>query len=186
MSNENKFCPNCGTDLEGGKTCSKCGFELDKGQNSVDYKNTNVNVWETIEKYVVLAGKYAWIFLLINMIAYIIAGISTIVVTVATSKATGISASFGLLWTGIWMILGAIISGALLYFFVLPFSKKIVAKDYAYLVNDVILFGKIRVPKMLLIGIILEIFSQGWGGLFVLIPAICICFLGPVYMNWRA
>ncbi len=186
MSNENKFCPNCGTDLEGGTTCSKCGFALDKEESSSEYGNTNVNVWNAIEKYVVLAGKYSWVFLLINMISYIIAGISAIVAEVALSNLTGGSTSFGLLWAGIWMILGAIVSGALLYFFVLPFSKKVGAKDYPYLTNDVMLFGKIRMPKMLILGIILEIFTQGWGGLLVLMPGLCICFLGPVYMRWRA
>lgn len=174
LENETKFCPNCGFDLTEGEASAK-PTPTSSHVKSGTYQNTNENVWKTIEKYVVFAGQYSWVFIVINIIVYLITALGAI-----------IGLNFVGLWVGIWMLISILISGAILIFWVFPFSKKIAQHDYAYLINNVILFGKLRVPKMLLIGIILEIFTQGWGGLLVLIPALCICFLGPEFMRWRA
>ncbi|WP_457557975.1 hypothetical protein [Candidatus Harpocratesius sp.] len=197
MSTKQKFCPNCGAQMNGNTVCSQCGFdfkaELDKSQKTrtsnepgtIPYENTNVNVWNTIEKYMVFMGKWSWIVLIANILAYLIYGIISIVGGFALNRTWGTNIGGAAIASGIWMIIGAILTGILLYLIVIPFSRKIGAKNYTFLVNDVIILGKLRIPKMLLWGIVIEIFSQGWGGLFILVPALCICFLGPAYMRWR-
>lgn len=196
MATEQKFCPNCGAVIDGGSICGQCGFDLSAQneeptttnihgtEHTIPYENTNVNVWNTIEKYVVFIGKWSWLGLIANILVYLVSGIIAIVGGIALNN-TFAGSGGPLIATGVWALIGAVLTGLILTFFVLPFSKKIGAKDYTFLVNDVVVLGKIRIPKMLLLGIILEFFSQGWGGLFVLIPALCICFLGPAYMRWR-
>ncbi|RLI63706.1 MAG: hypothetical protein DRO88_09235 [Promethearchaeia archaeon] len=197
MSTEQKFCPNCGAILEGKSICSQCGFDMESQADAntkintadapgmISYENTNKNVWNTIEKYVVFTGKWSWLVLIGNILVYLIAGIIALIGGIALNRNIGGNIGNAAIGSGIWMMIGAILSGLLIFFFVLPFSKKIAARDYNFLVNDVVVLGKLRLPKMLLLGIILEVFTQGWGGLFVLVPALCICFLGPAYMRWR-
>ena len=203
MANEKKFCANCGSIISNGNVCSKCGYNQDDGtpepqepnnanttQNSTGqagttyaYENTNVNTWNTIENAVVFAGKFSWILVIINVIAYIITAIANFV-AIAAAVAADIPLPIPVI-TPVWYLIGAVASVAFSIIFVLPFSKRVANREWHFLVNDVIIIGNIRVPKMIIIGIIVEIFGQGWGGLFVLLPAILICFLGPAYMQWR-
>ncbi len=91
---------------------------------------------------------------------------------------------YGLVGGFVWAILGGVISLFLAGIFIKPFAIGCSNKDWAGLLNDVWIFGKKQVPKMLVVGILLEIFSDGWGGLLVLIPAIVIIILGPVKHQW--
>ncbi|MEJ2251772.1 MAG: hypothetical protein P8Y97_19205 [Candidatus Lokiarchaeota archaeon] len=125
--------------------------------------------WSKLEPIAYNLGKYAWILALINGIIYIIWGIIDIVGYSIGSWYFGIGAYF--LSTAIWYLIGGIIVILLGFFVVKPrFSDKCAAKDWDFLLNDVLLLGNFRFPKMLLWAIILEIFSIGWGGLFILIP----------------
>ena len=86
-----------------------------------------------------------------------------------------------------WGIISTILEILLSWFWVKPkFSDKCVARDWDGLLDDVLLLGEFRIPWMLVMGILLEIFGYGWIGLTVLGPAIVIIFFGPRQpYNWR-
>lgn len=88
---------------------------------------------------------------------------------------------------GIWLIICAILIGILTLFIVKPrFSDKCASKDWDFLLNDVLVIGNVRIPWMLIIGIIIEILGLWWwGGLAILIPMIFLLVAGPKPYNWK-
>lgn len=120
--------------------------------------------WENTEPLVQTLGKWAWIVALVNGLLYLILSI---------------------LWLDIVDIIFSIITIIIALVYVKPrFSTKCIAKDWDYLYNDVLVLGNIRIPWMLIMGILLEIFGQWWGGALVLICAIILLFFGPKPYNW--
>ncbi len=85
-----------------------------------------------------------------------------------------------------WFI-GGTIAIVFAFAFIKPrFSNKWKEEDYDYLFNDVIKIGKLRIPLMLIIGIILEILMSWWSGLFFLfIPLLLLIFMGPKEYKWK-
>lgn len=157
------------------------------------------SIWKTLEDYVILVGKWAWVICLINGIIYIIAGIwglSWLSALTAEAASYGEYGTYALTYaqaeinylTGLytWYIIGGIITIILSYFYVkLRFSDKIANKDWDFLYNDVLEIGNFRIPLMLIFGIIFEIFGQWWGGVPILFPAIVLLFFGPKEYNWK-
>ena len=87
----------------------------------------------------------------------------------------------------IWMIISGIIAILISFFIILPkFSMKCSKKDWDSLINWVMPLGNIRFPWMLFWGIILDIFSYGYGGLAVIVPALVLIFAGPTKYEWKA
>ena len=67
------------------------------------------------------------------------------------------------------------------------FSNKCAAKDWDSLHNWTLNLGGIRLPWMLIWGIIIDIFSWWyWGGLVIIIPALFLIFAGPKKYEWKA
>ena len=114
-------------------------------------------------------GKWAWIFGIINGIIELIWGIV-----------------FIFFFVGIWNIIGAIILIFISLAIIKPkFSTKCAEQDWEALYNWTLDLGGTKIPWMLIWGVIFTIFSWWyWGGLFVLLPAILLIFVGPRPYNW--
>ena len=119
---------------------------------------------------------FAWLIGIINGIIYIFWGIYALVVL----------GYFGILYaSAIFWIIGGIINILLSLIFVRPrFSTPCKNKDWDALYNDYILLGNFKLPFMILLGILMEIFGYYWGGFAVLIPALILLFAGPKQYNW--
>jgi len=142
--------------------------------------------WDVIEPNIVTVGKWAWIWPLIYAGIYIFLTIWPFYVWVT---AYGLSGSD---WWGpyfLWFVYDVIyIIIAIIFTFVYVkpyFSNKCANKEWQWLVDDVFYFGSTRVPKMLVIGIILEILGRGYGGVTIIGPAIAIILWAPVKINWH-
>ncbi len=146
------------------------------------------------ENLVSTLGKWAWIIGIINGLIYIIYGLWALYwYSVASSTATafGVTAYMAndlayLSATAIWYIIAGLITIGISIIFIRPrFSVKCAAKDWNYLLNDVLVLGSTRIPWMLIWGIIMEILGQWWGGLPILIPAFILIFAGPKEYQWK-
>jgi len=126
-------------------------------------------------------GKWAWIFGLINGIIEIIVALFTI----GSGIAFGIY-GVGLIGTGVWYLIGAVILIFISFAIIRPkFSNKCAEKDWEALYGWVLNLGGTKIPWMLIWGVIFTVFSwYYWGGLFVLLPAILLLFMGPRAYNW--
>ncbi|MBD3338318.1 MAG: hypothetical protein GF353_04385 [Candidatus Lokiarchaeota archaeon] len=156
-------------------------------------KGGNPN-FKNYEDIISLIGKFAWIIGVIDGILYILWGIwglwwvnlaasaaqSVGVFSYIAADVTYLTALY------IWYIIGGIITIAVAILIVRPrFSAKCANKDWDFLLDDVITLGSFRIPFMLILGIILTIFGQWWGGVAILIPAIVLIFLGPKEYKWK-
>ena len=87
---------------------------------------------------------------------------------------------------GVWYLIGAGLSVALAIIIIKPrFSNKCADKDWDSLINDVLVLGSIRIPWMLIWGIIITVVGQWWAGLTILIPVFFLIFAGPKPYNWK-
>lgn len=192
----NKFCPECGTEIPAGSNiCEKCGIEFKTKSTTTKAKKSarpkkpasSNDIWKTLEPIIVdWVGKYAWLILiLIPLVILVITLATTIpVLLVALGVGVPIIPETGTL---VWSITSAIFEILLAWFWVKPkFSDKCVARDWNFLLDDVLVLGGYKIPWMLVMGIILEVFGYGWIGLVVLGPAIVIIFFGPRQpYNWK-
>lgn len=181
-----KFCPSCGTAITNEEIyCPNCGFEIasnkpgaptmpEKSLHQRDTSKPSDSTWKSLEDWVVLGGEFSWILFAISIIIRII---STVTNGILPSGTKGLGFV-------IWSSLSIAISVYLGVMFIKPFAEKCKAKDWYFLVNDVVTIGDYRIPKMLILGIALQIFSY-WGGSLVLIVAILIIILGPEKVNWK-
>jgi hypothetical protein len=135
--------------------------EVKKEEEKPQEYNPN---WENTEPLVQTLGKWAWIVALVNGIIYLLLNI---------------------LFLDIVDIIFSIITIIIAIVYVKPrFSSKCEDKNWEYLYNDVLVLGNIRIPWMLIMGILLEIFGFWWGGALVLICAFILLFFGPKPYNW--
>ena len=143
--------------------------------------------WDSVKGFAVWLGTYGWIFLLITGIIYIIGGLALLTLA-AIFVGYGIYGPQTLVETtlyGVMYLIGGILAIIFTVAFVKPrFSNKWAEEDYDYLLNDVVKIGKTRIPLMLIIGIILEIFLSWWGGLIILVPLLLLIFMGPKEYKW--
>jgi hypothetical protein len=198
MSAKKKFCPECGETLGAKNVCEKCGYD----GNSAVYKKTETKqassatktasgssnqVWDFIGRYIPIAGKWAWIVMLIGGLITIIIGL---LVYLPVAAIWGSIPSIMGPYVGAlaWEIIKAIIMVAFAIIWVKPkFSNRIAAEKYDEVLDDAIKISTIRIPWMWIMGVILVIFS-GWSwGWIILGPAIIITFFGPsAPYNWKA
>ena len=179
-----KFCPECGVEMGGKPVCEKCGFDTNITEDKkMSENNSGSSTWDSLEPIVSVVGKWAWLFGLIYGVFYVIWGIYTAVVG---ARLAGLGIPNSGVASGIWQIIGAIVSIAIAILWVKPkFSTPCGEKDWEKLLTDVVVLGNIQIPWMLLMGVVLEIFGYGWGGLAVLICALLIIFLGPRKFVWK-
>ena len=137
------------------------------------------------ESLVSVLGKWAWIFGLINGIIEIISGIYLLSIELTALSVLG---GYGYVpsFIGIWYIIGAVILIFLSFAIIRPkFSNKCAERDWEALYAWTLNLGGTKIPWMLIWGIIFTIFSwYYWGGIFVLLPAILLIFVGPRPYNW--
>lgn len=130
-------------------------------------------------------GKWAWVIIIINGILGIIVNIILIAEIVAIyANLPGVSPPiFWNVWGIIWAILIILVAFAIIR----PnFSEKCAAKDWDNLYNWFLNIGDIKIPWMLIWGIIIEGFGwYWWGGLPILIPALVLIFAGPKPYEWK-
>ena len=86
----------------------------------------------------------------------------------------------------IWKIIAAVITIFISFAIIKPkFSSKCASKDWEALYGWTLTLGGLKIPWMLIWGIILEVFSwYYWAGLVILIPAIMLIFMGPRAYKW--
>lgn len=136
--------------------------------------------WSSLETLVYNLGRFAWLITVLSGVILILLAIVNFIAFASVWVLLGFSMA-----RDIWNIISGIIAILLGLFVIRPkFSNKCAEKDWDFLLNDVFLLGNFRFPKMLLWGILAEIFGYGWGGLAVLIPAFILLFLGPKPYNW--
>ncbi len=131
--------------------------------------------------WVSFLGMIAWIIGIISGVINLIWGFVGIIPLAAIPI-------FGAALMGpfIWLIISGIIAILVSFFIILPkFSLKCSKKDWEYLLNWRMSLGTTKFPWMLFWGIILEIFSYGWGGFAVFIPALVLIFAGPRKYEWK-
>ena len=145
--------------------------------------------WATMENGVSTIGKWAWIIPLIAGIIYLIALIPVILLYGYWVGSPVFQYTASEVWAGfwgpfIWVLLVVIIEIAFAVLWVKPrFSNHCAKKEWQLLVDSSLHLGSIRIPWMLILGIVVEIFGYGWGGLAIIVPALLIIFFAPV--NFR-
>lgn len=188
MSKPVKFCPECGADMENNVICSKCGYDSTKSESKPTPSETTsapspqeFSSWKSLEPYVEIVGKYAWIILII----------APIILLFYSLAAIGIFSVYGLggyvAGQLAWIIIEVVVVILFAIFWVKPkFSDRCASKQWDILLDDTLKISTIQIPWMLIVGVLIEIFGNGWVGLFVLGPAIILIFFGPrTPYNWQ-
>jgi len=131
-------------------------------------------------------GKWAWIVVLINGIIDVSYYTWVLFVNIAWNAGLPSWAQRPLLfpiWSMIWGVVIIIIAVAIIK---PKFSNKCAAKDWDALYDWVLNLGKLRMPWMLVWGVIITIFGMwGWAGILILVPAFLLLFAGPKKYNWK-
>ncbi|KKM89254.1 hypothetical protein LCGC14_1250490 [marine sediment metagenome] len=136
-------------------------------------------------------GKWAWIIVIINGIIEIIYFIVLISEIAALNASLPPSFQILIPFWNIWGVIAGVIIILIGYIIIRPkFSEKCATKDWDALYNWFLSIGDLRIPWMLIWGIILEILSLGWwvggwGGVVILISALVLIFAGPKPYEWK-
>ncbi|MHA1792378.1 MAG: hypothetical protein ACTSVI_07015 [Promethearchaeota archaeon] len=139
--------------------------------------------WEHLKPIVRPIGIYSWVISLIIGISWLIYALVILMPTMISLSYLGFPVG-GIIAQIVWYIICTIVIIIISIFYVARvFSKSVKAEEWQFLVDDVIKFGKFRLPKMLFFGIILEIFGY-YAGIPILIAGLIIIFAGPVKMVW--
>ncbi|MBD3353830.1 MAG: hypothetical protein GF364_20275 [Candidatus Lokiarchaeota archaeon] len=199
MSKTLKFCPNCGAELKGAKFCPECGYDTSEEVFSAqdDAKETQAKskeqkgeasgkfepfsgkpnpVWDFIGPYMPEIGKWGWLALIIlNAIVFLVD-----IIAYAIANAIIPVGGFP-----VYSLIALIVNVVLSLLWIKPkFAEPLVEQKYAKVLEDVIEIKNFRIPIILLVGIIVEIFGYGWTGLVVLAPVLIILLFGPVPYYW--
>lgn len=183
MSTE-KFCPECGTQLDGATVCPKCGFDLvaappkpaKKASTSGSKKKSTPrsgddSTWKSLENIISFVGKFSWIILAIIAFFLILGAI--------------INFLGDIIGWGIVQLVGVAIMAYLVWTYGKIYSKKCKEKDWSFLVNDVLVIGSFQMPKMLAYGIVVAFITYGTGVILIVLPALLIIFAGPEEFSWK-
>ena len=186
MSSTEKFCPECGTVLEGATVCPKCGFDLTaapskpakkakkastSGSKKSAPRSGDNSTFKSLENIISFVGKFSWIILAIISIFLIIGAI--------------VNFFEDIIGWGIVKLVGVAIMAYLIWTYGKIYAQKCKEKDWSFLVNDVMVLGSIRIPKMLLYGIVVALITYGMGVILIILPALLIIFAGPEEFSWK-
>ncbi|MFW9866379.1 MAG: hypothetical protein ACFFEN_09820 [Candidatus Thorarchaeota archaeon] len=132
-------------------------------------------------------GKLAWIFIMINGIVGIIWGIVNIGQVVAANSLLPPSSQIPVPFRYIWYLIWSIVVIIIAVIIIRPkFSKPCGEKDWETLYGWYLKLGSLKVPWMFIWGLIFTFFSwYAWGGVFILIPAIMLIWIGPRKYDWK-
>lgn len=154
-----------------------------KAKSKPAQKKGPSDAWNSLEKFVIIIGTWAWLIGLISGIYYVLSGIIGLI-----ARQIGIYLWWALgygIGTNIWYVISGAICIVISLAIVLPrFSMKCKNEDWDFLYNDVLVLGSFRFPLMLLWGGLLAAFGYGWGGAAVLFPAFVLLFAGPKPYEW--
>jgi hypothetical protein len=127
-------------------------------------------------------GKWAWIIIIVSDLIGLLVSLFAIISLGIFWGILGFAASVASIWNIFASIIGILIS----LFVIRPkFSNPCGEKDWDALYGWVLNLGGFKVPWMFIWGIILFLFGwYGFGGLFVLVPAFVLIFMGPKEYNW--
>lgn len=202
--NGGRFCENCGFDLKStpknpeGPTSASSNYSGSSPSPKSGAPYYNAETWKNLEPWISRAGEWSWILVIVSSIIGLIVSI--------VGFASGLSAwnnyqdaiagyedlfpytgaEMGTIVFGlIWAIISILITIVVAAIFIKPFAQRCKARDWEGLLNNVFVIAGYRIPKMLVLGIVLEIFTDFWGGLLVLIPAILILLIGPIKHQWK-
>ncbi|MFX1453915.1 MAG: hypothetical protein ACFFDB_00935 [Promethearchaeota archaeon] len=132
--------------------------------------------------WVSFLGMIAWILGIISGIIYVIWGLTAAITLAAVPLGLGLP----FMGIPVWQIISGIIAILISFFIILPkFSRKCQKKDWEGLLNWNFNIGGIKFPWMLFWGIMLEIFSYGWGGFLVIVLSLVLLFAGPRKYDWK-
>lgn len=156
-----------------------------KAKPEPSQKKAASDKWDSLKDIAKIIGVWAWLVGLINGIVYILLGLVTVIFGGWGGSVVGLGATAGVTAESVWQIVGGSICIIVSLAFVLPrFSMKCKDEDWDYLLNDVMVLGNFRFPLMLLWGILLSVFGNGWGGIAVFVPAFILLFAGPKPYEW--
>lgn len=154
---------------------------MSDSNNNTNNNSGNSSIWSQMERYVSLAGKWSWVWPFIAILVTLILVIIALGV-IASYSGAAYNAAVGTL---VWDFISMGVMLFLVFYYVKPnFAKKCANKEWQALVDDVFTIGSIRIPKMLIFGIIFEIFSY-WGGALIMAPAVLIILFAPVTITWK-
>lgn len=144
------------------------------------------------EKITYILGKWAWIFAILSAVVNLLLAVYYIVIAIQAYQVAvaylgpALAGSLVLSYYDIWNVITSIILIIFALLIIRPrFSNKCAAKDWNYLLNDVLPIGSFRFPWMFIWAIIAEILGQWWGGVFIIVPAILLVFAGPKEYKWK-
>ena len=162
------FCPECGEPMLEEVNCRNCGFDSKSPSKELPImQEKRLKLWKKIKSPVKFIGTYSWLITTIVAFIFLIIGFIRIF-------------SRGSFWS---FIFWGIAFGLSLYY-LKPYSEKYKEEQWYYILNDVWVLGNLRLPKLLVLTVVIDILLLGYGGLFSLIPILIVIFLGPLPMNW--
>ncbi|UYP44316.1 hypothetical protein NEF87_000601 [Candidatus Lokiarchaeum ossiferum] len=168
MSQTIQFCPECGEPIINAENCKKCGYNSGKSKTDISYiSEKRLNLWKKIKPSIKWIGTYSWFFTSIFAFTFLIIGF----IRIFTRNS---------LWS---FIFWGLAFGLSLYF-LKPYSEKYKEEQWYYLVNDVWVLGNLRLPKLLILSLSIDILLLGFGGLITVIPIVLVIFLGPTPYHW--
>ena len=127
--------------------------------------------WHQTENLVVIFGKFAWVFAVIGTMLSLFSGITKTQTYNSLAANPSLQAIASMqIGTIVYDFVSVGVSVVITLAYVIkPFSKHCAAKDWDALLEDK-MFGKF--PRMWLMGILLEVFGSGIGGMGILFPAL--------------
>lgn len=134
-------------------------------------------------------GKWAWIVVLINgileIVYYLLRPVSGLI-AIIRYNITYPMFRVPMFWPLAWVIWGVFLIILAVVIIKPKFSNQCGAKDWDALYDWVLNLGKLRMPWMLIWGIIITIFGfWGWGGILIIVPACLLLFAGPKKYDWK-
>lgn len=168
MNQTIQFCPECGDPVPDAVKCKKCGYDGSTSKIGSPFTTEKrLNRWTKVKAPIKWIGTYAWLITSIIAFGFFIFGFIRIFTR-----------------NSLWSFIFWGIAFGLSIYFLKPYSEKYKEEQWYYLVNDVWVLGKLRIPKLLILSISIDILLLGFGGLFVVIPIILVIFLGPTPIKW--
>ncbi|MHA2281828.1 MAG: hypothetical protein ACXAC5_13375 [Promethearchaeota archaeon] len=132
--------------------------------------------------WVSIVGMLAWIVGILSGVVNIILGL----VGIGTLGIAPFGLGAAFMAPFIWQIISGSIAILISLFIILPkFSLKCSKKDWDSLLNWVWKLGNIRLPWMLVWGVLVGIFGWGYGGVLIIVPALVLIFAYPTKYEWK-